>query len=545
MSDAHVNESLPFQDAFFLYVEQPGAPTNVAAVAEFEGVIGLDECTEYIESKLPLIPRFNSRVVIPPLSIGPPTLQYDRHFDIRNHVHEIKLKRGTDREWKAAVSDILSTHLDRNRPLWDFTLIQGLKGERTGVVIRIHHCLVDGIAGVGLINLLLDVSPVSPSVSHKKKKIPIPPPPDSGSVLLEGLVGSCFSTGQALLTVHSELLRMAQQATVPANGAAVHGNGKGTNADEIQAAVRPLACIAPLGDFAKLVSELVQPTERLPFNVLCHGPQKFEWVKIPMQEIAAVRAAGTATVNDVFLTVMSGALRRYAELHNIKVKGRKLRLVVPVNVRPEGQSSSAGNQITFLPVDTPFSGRDPRKLLSLVQKRAKFSKTAHGAELVGLMAVLLSALPPPLQRLTGDILSRLPISLCNSICTNVPGPRTPLYLLGHKLVSAYPYVPIGGEMGMNCAVMSYNGTLFVGFTGDAQAIPDLTVLATFFTESFAELRDAFGVRTPEKERPPRKARIAVRKPQAPPVQSGEKASDEAASADEAAPVEYVPEAVSA
>jgi diacylglycerol O-acyltransferase len=532
MADAYVNETLPFADAFFLYVEQPGAPTNVAAVSEFEGAIRLDQCMEYIESKLPLIPRFLARVVIPPLSVGPPTLQYDRHFDLRNHVREVKLKRGTDREWKAAVSEILSTHLDRSRPLWDFTLIHGLKGERTGVVIRIHHCLVDGVAGVGLINLLLDASPAIPKLSRKKKKIPVPPPVDPGSVLLEGLVGSCFSTGQALLTVYSELLRMAQQASVPVSA-------KGTNADEVHAAVRPLAWIGPLGNFSQLVSELVQPTERLPFNVLCRGPQKFEWTCIPMEEIAAVREAGNATVNEVVLTILSSALRRYAELHNITVKGRKLRLVVPVNVRAEGQSSAAGNQITFLPVDTPFSGRDPRKLLSLVQKRFKFSKAAHGAELVGVMAVLLSALPPPLQRLTGDVLSRLPISLCNSICTNVPGPKTPLYLLGHKLLSAYPYVPIGGEMGMNCAVMSYSGTLFVGFTGDAQAIPDLPKLATFFTESFAELRDAFGISPPAKARL-RKARIASSKPKDVPLASGEiTPPDVLAFESEAAPAEEV------
>ena len=190
-----------------------------------------------------------------------------------------------------------------------------------------------------------------------------------------------------------------------------------------------------------------------------------------MADIAAIRQVSGATVNDVVLTVVGAALRRYAELHKLKVKGRKLRIVVPVNVRSDGKSSDAGNQITFLPVDIPGGIREPLKLLARVQKRVKFSKTAHGAELVGLAALVLAALPPSLQSLAGAVLSRLKISLCNSICTNVPGPKIPLYLLGHKMLSSYPYVPIGGEMGMNCAVMSYNGTLFVGFTGDAQAIP--------------------------------------------------------------------------
>jgi WS/DGAT/MGAT family acyltransferase len=526
MSDSHVDEYLPFADAFFLYIEQPGAPVNVAAICAFEGVIPIGACMEYVESRLPLIPRFLSRIVIPPLSIGPPTLQCDRHFDVRNHVREITLKRGSDTEWKAAVSGILSSHLDRSRPLWDITLLQGLNGGRTGVVIKMHHCLVDGVAGVGLLNVLLDPNPVSPPPHRKKRSVPTPPPlRDPGSQLLDNLVGSCFSTGQALLTVHSELLRMAQQSAFP-----VHG--KESHTDSIPAALRPLARIAPLGDFARLLAELAQPTERLPFNVLCRGPQKFEWTEISMAEIAAVRQACDATVNEVVLTVLSAALQHYAELHNVKVKGRKLRLVVPVNVRAETQSNIAGNQITFLPVDIPMSGQEPRKLLSLVQQRARFARTAHGAELVGLMAALLSTLPPPLQSLTGGVLSRLPISLCNSICTNVPGPKTPLYLLGHKLLSAYPYVPIGGEMGMNCAVMSYDGTLFVGFTGDAPAIPDLSVLAKCFSESFAELRHVFGLHTPKSGRPRKKAKLATRQSPVVPLASGDSARDGEAVTDE-------------
>jgi WS/DGAT/MGAT family acyltransferase len=517
MSDAHVNECLSFADAFFLYLEQPGAPLNVAAISAFEGEIPLAACMEYVNSKLALIPRFLHRVVMPPLNIGPPTLQYDAHFDIRNHVREIKLKHGTDTEWKAAVSEILSSHLNRSRPLWDITLIHGLNASRTGLVIRMHHCLVDGVAGVGLLGVLLDQSPVMPARNRKRPRVPAPPPRDPGTVLLDTLINSCFTTGQAFLTIHSELLRMAEQAA--------HPHGSGTHSDQIQDAVRPLAKIAPLGDLARLISELAKPTQRLPYNVLCRGPQKFDWTEIPMAEIAAVRQACDATVNEVVLTVLSAALRRYAELHKVKTKGRRLRLVIPVNIRGEGESSIAGNQITFLPVDIPFNGREPRKLLSLVQKRVKFSKTAHAAELVTLAGMLIAATPPPLQSLTGSVLSQLPISVCNSICTNVHGPKTPLYLLGHKLLSTYPCVPIGGEMGMNCAVMSYNGTLFVGFTGDALAIPDLSSLAAFFSESFAELRDAVVVQSPKSKQPRRKPKVAINKPRPAPIPSDEGASN--------------------
>jgi diacylglycerol O-acyltransferase len=500
MSDTPANEALPFLDAFFLYCEQAGAPLNVALISAFEGRISLDECLEYVDSKISLIPRYLQRVVIPSFCIAPPTFEYDPHFDVRNHLHEITLKRGTDREWKAAVSQILSKHLDRRRPLWDITLLHGLKSDRTGVVIRMHHCMVDGIAGVGLLNLLLDPNPVVPPAHPRKRSVLPPPQHNPGSKLLDGLISSCFSTAQAFLTAHSQLLRMAENAATPKE--------KEPQPETVSQPSGPLASIAPLGDLTRLLSELAQPTERLPYNVLCHGPQLFEWTEFPMAEIIAVKKACEATVNEVVLTIVSAALRRYAELHDINIKGRTLRLVVPVNVRTNGEASTTGNQITFLPVDIPWSVCGPQEALSIVQERVKFARTAHGAELVALAAVLLSAMPSPLQSLTGTVLSQLPISVCNTICTNVPGPRTPLYLLGHRMISAYPYVPIGGEMGMNCAVMSYDGKLFVGFTGDAKAIPDLSSLPALIAESFAELRDAVGVHIPKVKRPRPKRKAA-------------------------------------
>lgn len=490
MIDAHENESLAFLDSFFLYVEQPGAPVNVASVSAFEGEIGLDECVRYIESKLETIPRFMQRVVPAAFGVSAPTWQYDPDFDLGNHVREIRLKRGTEAEWKAEVSRILSENFVRSRPLWDLTLFHGLQGKQTGVMVRAHHCLVDGIAGVGLLKALLEDHPVVAPAKRRRRRARATVERTPATALLDGIIQGCLTTAQALLTVHSELLRMAENA-LPHTNASLGGKANGIKAGGAFGAV---------GELAKLLSELARPTQKLPYNVLCHGPQKFEWLELPMEEIAAVKQACNATVNDVVITVLTAALRRYAEEHNINTKGRTLRLVIPVNLRDNGDASGFGNRITFLPVDLEMGTRDPRKLLETVQQNVRFSKTAHGAELVGLAGVLLSALPTPLQSVTGTVLSQLPISVCNSICTNVPGPQTPLYLLGHKLLSTYPYVPIGGEMGMNCAVMSYNGTLFAGFTGDAQAIPDLARLAKFFSESFVELRDAVVVRKAKAKR---------------------------------------------
>ncbi|HEX8926001.1 MAG TPA: WS/DGAT domain-containing protein, partial [Terriglobales bacterium] len=305
------------------------------------------------------------------------------------------------------------------------------------------------------------------------------------------------------LTAHSEILRMAQGFATGKGYSSGFGNGNGNGtqaASPLGIAANPLSALAPIGELAKLLTELAQPVQKLPFNTLCRGPQIFDWTEIPIADLIQIKEAGEATLNEVVLAIMSGALRRYAELHSLSAKGRSLRIVIPVNIRAAEEDAGVGNRITFLPVDIPVSTHDARKLLEIVKERVAFGRAAHGAELVGLIGMLLGTMPTPLQTLFCQILRQLPISLLNTICTNVPGPRNALYLMGHKLLSAYPYVPIGGEIGMNCAVLSYNGTLFVGFTGDAPAIPDIAKLAESFQESFVDLRNAMLAPLPEKKK---------------------------------------------
>ena len=161
MPDLPKPNSLSSGDALFLYFERQGQPVNVASVNVFEGVIPLDGCIKFIESRLPHIPRYLQRVVSAPYNIDLPTWEFDPDFDIRKHVREMTLEHGTEAEFKKAAGSILSTSFDRKRPLWDFTLLHGLKGNRTGAILRMHHCLADGIAGVGLMNALMDTSPTS------------------------------------------------------------------------------------------------------------------------------------------------------------------------------------------------------------------------------------------------------------------------------------------------------------------------------------------------------------------------------------------------
>ena len=142
----------------------------------------------------------------------------------------------------------------------------------------------------------------------------------------------------------------------------------------------------------------------------------------------------------------------------------------------------------------------PRKLLAAVHKRTEFLKRVHAAELVSLAGGLIGMFPTSIQGLAGPIASQLPITPFNLVCTNVPGPQFPLYLLGHKMLEWYPYVPVGGEMAVNCAILSYNGTVYFGFSGDVQAAPDLKRMEKLLQISFTELREAVNLRPPRTSR---------------------------------------------
>jgi len=252
-------------------------------------------------------------------------------------------------------------------------------------------------------------------------------------------------------------------------------------------------------EFARLLPELSASTERLRFNVFCRGPQKFAWTEIPLPEIKAIKSSCGTSVNDVTLALVTATMRRYVELHGDPVKGRMFRIMVPVNLRGNDTAGELGNRISLVPVTIPLDIRNPRKLLAAVHERTEFLKRSHTAELVSLAGGLIGMFPTTAQALGGHILSRLPFTPFNMVCTNVPGPQSALYLLGHKMLHCYPYVPVGGEMALNCAILTYDGTAYFGFTGDVHAVPDLRRLETLLQSSFEELREAAGLRPTQKE----------------------------------------------
>jgi diacylglycerol O-acyltransferase / wax synthase len=486
MQNDQQGDRLSWGDTVFLHLERQGMPLNVASVSVLEGDISFKDCLQFIESKLPLIPRYLKRVVAPPLNIGLPSWEYDPGFDIRNHVREVTLKHGTDTELKALAGKLFSVVMDREHPLWDITFVRGLKGNCTALILRLHHCLADGIAGVGIMSKLLDASPVAPPLPKRRIRLRVPPPRDTINSVMDGVVTSYADFVKRILSAWTDLLDMAQRTA--ANG----GNLVATE------------------EFSRLMPEITAFTERIRFNVIYRGPQKFAWADIPLADVKAIRKTCGVSVNDVVLALVTATIRRYSELHGDRVKGKLLRMMVPVNLRGNDSAGELGNRISIVPVTIPLDIRDPRKLLVAVHERTEFLKRSHAAELVSLAGGLIGMFPSAVQGLAGQMLSQLPITPFNLVCTNVPGPQFPLYLLGHKMLRWYPYVPVGGEMAVNCAILSYDGNVFFGFSGDVHVAPDLRRLEGFVKLSFEELREAARVRPPANKPGKRKVRAHVK-----------------------------------
>ncbi len=443
-------------------------PLNVASVCTFEGELSFAECVKVVQSKLPLIPRYMKRVVSAPFGLGLPSWEYDPDFKLSRHMREVKLKHGTGAELKELAGKLFGEVMDRQHPLWDMTVVRGLKRKRSAIIFRLHHCLADGIAGVGIMNLLLDPSPEAPRLPRKKIHLHVPRPRDPLTSLTTGFVDSYGDMVKRLLSAFTDLVSMAERMGATSGGFASE-------------------------KAAKLFPEITAFTQRLRFNQLYRGPQKFVWTEIPLVEVKSIRHKCGASVNDVILTIVTATIRRYCELHGDRVKGKLLRIMVPVNLRGNGSATELGNRISLVPVTIPLSIQEPIKLIAAVHERTEFLKNAHAAELVSLAGGLIGMFPTSMQGFAGPLASQLPVTPFNLVCTNVPGPQFPLYLLGHKMLAWYPYVPVGGEMAMNCAILSYNGTVFFGFSGDVHAAPDLKRMEKLLQENFAELRDAAGI----------------------------------------------------
>ena len=460
------SDSMSPADAAFLYLERKEIPLHIASVCVFDGPIPFQEFVASISAKLHRVPRYLQIPVVPAWSLGFPTWEYDPRFDIRRHIFQARVEPpGGDAELQALAGRIFSQVMDRSKPLWDMHVVDGLKGGRGAIILRVHHAVADGISGMEIMKVMLDSTPdatygvPAPRLKvRRRRKI-------AQRSLAEEVLNTVNTTLGGLFAFEAGLLGFAE--------AFLHGKG--------QSDVKGLLNVLP---------EFAASVERLPFNKPCSEERKFCWTEFSIQDVQAAREAAGGTINDVILAVLTRALARYVKLHGESVVNRYVRIVCPVNLRPNGRNDDLGNQISFLPVALPMDAHGPIRMLQAVAARTEAMKRSGAAGLVGLLAKWIAAAPPPLQALfwrgIPDVI--FPVPLFNLICTNVVGSPTPLYAVGRRMLAAYPQVPTGYDLGVGCAVHSYEGKLFFGLIADAQAAPDVDRLRDFLDLSFDELR---------------------------------------------------------
>jgi len=496
MAQEHLDR-LTAVDASFLHQEDADSHMHIGAVTIFEGPPPpFTAVAEHIRSRLHLVPRYRQKLAYPPFETGRPLWIDDHSFNIEYHVRHSALPApGTEQQLYRLAARIASQQLDRSKPLWECWFVEGLEDDRFALIFKTHHALVDGVSGVDLATVLFDLSPTP------QPPEPMPwqpkPEPTNAELLAAGAAG---------------FAKTAINVTERALAA-------GTN---------PAAAIDTMRDIAEGMGEMVwailNPAPETPLNVEIGPHRRYAVVRNRLEDFRYVKGVFGGTVNDVVLTVVSGALARWLRSRGVRTEGLELRALVPVSIRPRDQGRALGNQIVLMRGPLPVYIRDPVARLRFVKQQMdglKESKQALGARVI---ADVQQMAPPTILAQA----SRLQFStrLFNVIVTNVPGPQFPIYMLGRQMETFFPiaFLPKGHALAI--AIMSYNGAIDFGLLGDYDALPDIDTIADGIEDGLAQLKAAARAKEARAAaardggsrggaapaRPPRRRRPATRPP---------------------------------
>jgi diacylglycerol O-acyltransferase len=460
-------DRLSFLDNSFLLMEGANSPMHVAGTGTLEaaplrvphGGLDIDTIRDYIASRLHLIPRYRQRLAFIPVENHPVWVD-DDHFNIHYHVRHTALpKPGDERQLKRLAARIMSQHLDRTKPLWELWFVEGLEGDRLAMISKVHHCMVDGMSSVDLLNVTL-----SPSPTTEFERAPdwIPRPTPSSWELMRD---AAWRYVKLPLDLGRNLPQVLQEARDPLS--------------DIRARARALR--DGLGTGLRNVSAT-------PLNQPIGGHRRFDWLAMSLDEVKGVKNRLGGTVNDVVLATVAGAVRRFLERRRVNVETLDFRVMAPVSVRTEREHGTLGNRVSAWMVPMPLAERDPRRCLELISRTTahlKESKQALGAEMLTQVGEWT---PSTLLALGARMATRLlPFNL---VVTNVPGPQVPLYLLGSRMLDSYGLVPLMDYLCLGIVLFSYAGQLCWGFTGEWDLLPDLHDFVRDVESSFGELRGA-------------------------------------------------------
>lgn len=452
-------------DASFLHLERLETPMHVGAVSIFEGARFFDahgrfrlaDVRRLVESRLHLIPRFRKRLMPVPFEQGRPIWVDDRRFDIAYHVRLTALPHPGSREQLLALTARIQAQLlDRARPLWELWFVEGLEGGNVSLVQKTHHALVDGVSGVDVATVLLDFTP-EPTILEPPRWV-VQPRPSELRLLVDTLV---------------------ERATEPTEMAR-------TVRHVVRSPIRSIARMGQLGRAFATVLERRPLAPRTSLNVAVGRTRRIEGVRISLDDVKAIRAQLGGTVNDVVLAGVAGGLRRLFEARGEELAGPDLRALCPVSVRDDSERMQLGNRVSAMFVDLPVGEPDPALRLDRISARTRHLKEREQAVGAAFLVDLTHFAAPTLMGLAARLAQRQPFF--NLVITNVPGPQVPLYCMGARMLEAYPVVPLTQNLSLGIAILSYCGSLHFGLYVDADAMPDVDVLAAGLDDAFAELR---------------------------------------------------------
>jgi WS/DGAT/MGAT family acyltransferase len=447
-------------DASFLHQEGPTSHMHVGGLTEFEGPPpSYNEFLDALRGRLHLVPRYRQKLSVPPAGTGRPLWVDDPSFSIEYHVRHTALPHpGSEEQLLLLAGRIFSQQLDRSKPLWEIWMVEGLKDGGFALITKTHHALIDGIAGVDIAQVIFDLGPVPTEVPHPDEPWQPAPEPSSVEVLATGAMG-LVRTGLRTAAAAASLATRPTEALQSAR-VALEGLGE----------------VAWAG---------MNPAPETPLNVEIGPHRRYVVVRNSLADYKTVKNAFGGTVNDVVLTVVSGALRNWLASRGVRTEGMELRALVPVSIRTDDQRNTTGNRIAAMRGPLPVYIEDPIERLRAVKAGMddlKESKQAVGAE---VLAGVQNFAPPTILAQA----SRLNFStrLFNLIVTNVPGPQFPLYVRGREMLDVFPVAFLPKNHALAIAIMSYNGRMNFGLLGDYDALPDIGVIAEGIEAALAEL----------------------------------------------------------
>ncbi len=478
---------LTAQDASFLYNESFNGPMHIGSLGIFDGPLSLAAVTEHMTARLHLVPRYRQRLNFVPFNLNHATWEDDPQFRIENHIFEQTLPAGADEAALIrATMEINESVMDRSRPLWEMHIINGAPGGRSGLVWKIHHCVIDGVSGIELTTVVLDFEP-EPAATPPPEK---PWAPRQPPAPLEAM-------NAAWLDIVQQQIESARRQ-------------QGLVRDPELVSERT----ALFNQATRTMMELAsRPVVAAPWNA---GPvsyrRDFAWSKFDFGEVRGIRGALGGTVNDVVLAVLSEGAARYLAEKGYALNGQFLRLGCPVSVRRTDQGGALGNRVSMMFPMVPAAPMDAAERLAFVRDATMKIKEERQAQGLELMMESADAMPPSIvgmqAAVTSSVLDALatvrslvpplpsppalqaPGSGINFVATNVPGVQVPQYLTGRRMTDTIGILALGSSLGYGVAIGTYERSLYFGLICEPRVMPDIGRMKEHVEAAYADLRDA-------------------------------------------------------